>query len=87
MEVVLSRAGQGRYNPQDENPPEAAQATDFCLGCHAGTPFCQAAAFGNNRFNLGRVYNFGLDFIIDNSALDARPYSLTGFHVSLFMLV
>ncbi len=35
-------------------------------------------AFGNRRYNSKSLYNGGLAAIIDNSALDARPYSLSG---------
>jgi len=44
----------------------------------AASPFAQAAAFGNNRFGGRRLYNGGIGMILDNSALDARPFSLTG---------
>jgi trimeric autotransporter adhesin len=44
----------------------------------ASSPFALSQAFGNTR-NGGRgLYNFGLAVILDNSALDARPYSLSG---------
>jgi hypothetical protein len=44
----------------------------------AASPFAQAFAFGNNR-NGGRgLYNGGIGLIFDNSALDARPFSLSG---------
>lgn len=36
-------------------------------------------AFGNRRFNTHNLYNGGLRFTFDNSALDARQYSLSGF--------
>ena len=35
-------------------------------------------AFGNGRRNQRQQYNGNLAFIFNNSALDARPYSLTG---------
>jgi hypothetical protein len=35
-------------------------------------------AFGNRRRNRRRQYNGNVALILDNSALDARPYSLTG---------
>ena len=35
-------------------------------------------AFGNARQGLGSMYQRDLSLILDNSALDARPYSLTG---------
>ncbi|HEV3329721.1 MAG TPA: carboxypeptidase regulatory-like domain-containing protein [Bryobacteraceae bacterium] len=44
----------------------------------ASSPFAQAQAFGNNRRGPPSLYNGNLGFILDNSALDARPYSLTG---------
>ncbi len=44
----------------------------------AASLFSQAAAFGNNR-NAGKsLYNGGIGILFDNSALDARPFSLTG---------
>ena len=36
-------------------------------------------AFGNRRSNSRSLYNGGLSVILDNSALDAKQYSLTGF--------
>jgi hypothetical protein len=44
----------------------------------AASPFGQAPAFGNNRAGGRGLYTGGLGFILDNSALDARPFSLTG---------
>ena len=44
----------------------------------AASPFGQAFAFGNNRNGAKGLYNGGLGLIIDNSALDARPFSLSG---------
>lgn len=43
----------------------------------AASPFSQLPAFGNNRNRKG-LYNGGVGLIFDNSALDARPFSLTG---------
>jgi trimeric autotransporter adhesin len=43
----------------------------------AATPFAQIAQFGNNR--RGRpLYTGGANVVIDNSALNARAFSLTG---------
>jgi len=36
-------------------------------------------AFGNRRTNTRALYNGGFAAIVDNSALDARPYALSGF--------
>lgn len=35
-------------------------------------------AFGNSRFGTKSLYTGGLALVVDNSALDARPYSLSG---------
>ena len=44
----------------------------------AASPFAQFMAFGNNRNGVRGLYNGGIGFIFDNSALDARPFSLSG---------
>lgn len=44
----------------------------------AASPFSQSAAFGNARRNGAPLYNGNLGMILGNSALDARPFSLTG---------
>ncbi len=44
----------------------------------ASSPFAQLQAFGNNRRGVRSLYNGSLGFSLDNSALDARSFSLTG---------
>ena len=44
----------------------------------AASPFAQAGRFGNNVRGPNSLYQFTVGFIIDNSALDARTYSITG---------
>ena len=44
----------------------------------ASSPFSQIPAFGNNRGPGKWRYNGNFGFIMDNSPLDARPFSLTG---------
>lgn len=44
----------------------------------ASSPFSLAAAFGNSRKRPGSLYNGNLGLVVDNSALDARSFSLTG---------
>jgi len=44
----------------------------------AATPFSQPFVFGNNRGGKHSLYNGGIGITFDNSALDARAYSLTG---------
>ncbi len=41
------------------------------------SPFAQSAAFGNARYRRS-LYNAALNMNLSHSALDARPYSLTG---------
>src|SRR5579884_3412759 len=44
----------------------------------AASPFAQLASFGNNRAGRRGLYTGGIGMILDNSTLDARPFSLTG---------
>lgn len=44
----------------------------------ASSPFAQAQRFGNNIRGGRSLYSGNLGFIMDNSALDAHQYSLTG---------
>ena len=44
----------------------------------ASTPFAQSAAFGNSRQVSSMLFTGGLGVILENSALDARSFSLTG---------
>jgi trimeric autotransporter adhesin len=46
----------------------------------ASSPFSQAPAFGNGRNNGRSLYNGGLTLFIDNSALDAKQFSVTGLN-------
>ena len=44
----------------------------------ASSPFAQSAAFGNNRRGPNGLYTGGIGMMLDNSALDAQSFSLTG---------
>jgi hypothetical protein len=44
----------------------------------AASPFAQFAAFGNNRNSGKGLYNGGIGVIVDNSVLNARPFSFSG---------
>lgn len=44
----------------------------------ASSPFAQLNAFGNSRAGGRSLYNGGIGFNLDNSALDASPFSQTG---------
>jgi trimeric autotransporter adhesin len=62
---------------------EDQQATDGFLingsvNNAATSRFSLDQAFGNRRLNSKSLYNGGLAAVLDNSALDARPYSLSG---------
>ena len=46
----------------------------------ASSPFSLAPAFGNNRTGGTGLYNGSIGLTADNSALDAKPFSLTGFN-------
>ncbi|HEY3940274.1 MAG TPA: carboxypeptidase regulatory-like domain-containing protein [Bryobacteraceae bacterium] len=72
---------------EDVPPPESAQAEDAAEGLlingsvnnSAASRFSQDAAFGNNnRRRTPALYTGGVGVILDNSILDAAPFSLTG---------
>ncbi len=56
----------------DESAPDA-----FIISGSASSGI-ERRAIGNARRGRGRLYNGGLNFTIDNSALNARSFSLTG---------
>lgn len=65
---------------QDEQLREQAEEGLLINGSvnnSASSPVALTQAFGNNRYSHG-LYNGGLGIILDESALDARPYSITG---------
>ena len=74
-----------KQTPANESPDEnlSERAADGFLvnGSSqngAASPFAQWAAFGNNRTGGRGLYNGSFGIIVDNSALDAEPFSLTG---------
>ena len=66
--------------PDDQSAERAAEGLLINGSSNNGatSPFAQAAMFGNNRFGGQGLYNGGIGIVLDNSALDAKPYSLTG---------
>jgi hypothetical protein len=69
--------------PPPPDPEIAQRAADGLLingsvNNGAASPFSQSAAFGNNRRGTRSLYNGSLGVILNNSAFDARSYSLTG---------
>jgi hypothetical protein len=71
---------------EEDNPTEANASGDstdsFAINGSANnsaaSAFNMSPAFGNNRRGPGSLYNGSLGFQFGNSALDARPYSITG---------
>ncbi len=66
--------------PSDETSEKANDGflVNGSVNNAATSQFSLAPAFGNQRKNGKGLYNGGLALILDNSALDARPYSLSG---------
>jgi trimeric autotransporter adhesin len=70
--------------PGEQNPADLSQraADGFLISGtannSASSPFALSQAFGNSRRNSKSLYNGSVGLIIDNSALDARTYSLNG---------
>jgi hypothetical protein len=67
-------------------PPEESSASNDgflvngSVNNAATSQFTLAQGFGNTRKGSRSLYTGGVGVIYDNSALDARPYSLTGFN-------
>lgn len=87
--TAAAPAGKGgaQKGPEPEAPKpqseESAQANDGFLvngsvNNAATSQFSLAQAFGNTRKGTKSLYTGGLGVIFDNSALDARTYSITG---------
>ena len=70
--------------PGDQNPADVDQraADGFLINGTANngasSPFSLGQAFGNTRKGIRSLYSGYLGIIVDNSELDASPYSLTG---------
>jgi hypothetical protein len=65
--------------PAESNPDTADNfLINGTVNNGASSPFAQLAAFGNNRRGSRGLYNGSLGLILDNSALDARSFSITG---------
>jgi trimeric autotransporter adhesin len=84
----VKAAGDGAKPAANEPPPPPAADTTTApsegflingsVNNGASSPFAQSAAFGNNRRGARSLYNGNVGFQFGNSALDARPFSLTG---------
>lgn len=71
-------AGEVRNPQADTSQISDGFVIDGSVNNAATSRFSLDQAFGNGRPNSRSLYNGGLGFIYDNSATDARPYSLTG---------
>ncbi|HEY6250017.1 MAG TPA: carboxypeptidase regulatory-like domain-containing protein [Candidatus Angelobacter sp.] len=68
--------------PKEDNSQAASDGflINGSVNNGASSPFAQLAAFGNAR-NTGKgLYHGGIGFRLDNSVLDARPFSLSGLN-------
>lgn len=83
----VKEAGDGSKPAANEPPPangggSEAPSEGFLINGSvnngAASPFAQSAAFGNNRRGGRSLYSGNIGFQFGNSALDARPYSLSG---------
>lgn len=68
--------------PSEESSQQAADGflVNGSVNNAATSQFTLAQAFGNNRKGVAGLYTGGLALILDNSALDARPFSLSGLN-------
>jgi hypothetical protein len=69
--------------PQEESNAQSSDGflVNGSVNNAATSQFSLNQAFGNHRFNTRSLYNGGFAVVLDNSALDARQYSLTGFAI------
>jgi hypothetical protein len=70
--------------PPDEASSQAADGflVNGSVNNSATSQYSLSQAFGNQRANSNSLYNGGFSAIIDNSAFDARPYSLSGLETA-----
>lgn len=82
----LAQSPQPKISPKETPPPQEdvnhPAAEGFLINGSvnngAASPFAQLAAFGNARNNVRGLYHGAIGFKLDNSSLDARPFSLSG---------
>ncbi|MGP8242883.1 MAG: carboxypeptidase regulatory-like domain-containing protein [Bryobacteraceae bacterium] len=64
--------------PGDAQSSNDAFTVNGSMNNGAASPYAQSAAFGNGRKGPRSLYQAALNVTMDNSALDARTFSLTG---------
>ena len=84
QENKAQAAGAAAPAPAEETDQRAADGflINGSQNNGAASPFAQFAAFGNNRPGGRGLYNGGVGVIINNSALDANQYSLSGVNTA-----
>jgi len=63
---------------EDDSRPSDRLLVNGSTNNAATSKYSLDQAFGNNRSGTKSLYTGGLAVVVDNSALDARPYSLSG---------
>lgn len=79
--VVKNDVGQATApKPAEESSQQPADGflVNGSVNNAATSQFSLAQAFGNSRSAAKRLYTGGIALVLDSSALDARPYSLSG---------
>ncbi len=82
--TAANGAGEEVQKPSQQESEQAANGflVNGSSNNAATSRFSLDEAFGNRRPTGKSLYTGGLAFIFDNSALDARPYSLSGLETS-----
>jgi hypothetical protein len=78
LDQVKAEVPAAMEQPATEASTEDGLLINGSVNNGAASPFAQLAAFGNNRNGSNSLYNGGIGVILDDSALDARQFSLTG---------
>lgn len=80
-ESAAEQPRQEMPKPLEENNSQSSDGflVNGSVNNAATSQFSLNQAFGNHRYNTRSLYNGGFAVVLDNSALDARQYSLSGF--------
>lgn len=79
MKVNAAPSADNPKPPEDESQrPSDGLLVNGSTNNAATSKYSLDQAFGNGRSGTKSLYTGGLAFVIDSSALDARPYSLSG---------
>ncbi|HEX4810458.1 MAG TPA: carboxypeptidase-like regulatory domain-containing protein, partial [Bryobacteraceae bacterium] len=62
----------------DSQSPDDGFLINGSVNNGAASPFAQFPAFGNRRGGPNKLYTGGIGITVDNSALDAQQFSITG---------